>query len=212
MQGKQIRVIKKNNPDSLEYNVGDILTVDSTWYGGVNVTSPSGIPLSLDRDEYEILEAGSPETEKQAKEDEEITEKTAVNHEEKYGLHDCRIKEMKLKDNQLTLKFKTGICKVVGDDSVFVPGKVLFHDTDMDFCYIYILEDIKANGKFKGKRWELKKYIRKHKKLNLEVISVTRNQCETVISGMVWDAREFKEFFLDIYNTGGMEYIEKNVG
>ncbi|MDD6327887.1 MAG: DUF1653 domain-containing protein [Eubacteriales bacterium] len=40
----QIKIINKNNPDSLEYNIGDIFTVDSTWYGGVNVTSKTGIP------------------------------------------------------------------------------------------------------------------------------------------------------------------------
>lgn len=51
-----IRIINKNNPDSLEYNIGDIFTVESTWYGGVNVTSKTGIPLNLDANEYEIIE------------------------------------------------------------------------------------------------------------------------------------------------------------
>ena len=45
---QKIRIIKKNNEYSMEYNVGDTFTVDSTWYGGVNVTSRTGIPLSLD--------------------------------------------------------------------------------------------------------------------------------------------------------------------
>lgn len=52
---KQIRIINKNNPDSLEYNIGDVFTVDSTWYGGVNVTSKTGIPINLDTNEYEII-------------------------------------------------------------------------------------------------------------------------------------------------------------
>lgn len=56
MDKQRIRVIRKNDEYSMEYQPGDIFTVDSTWYGGVNVTSASGIPLSLDRDEYEILE------------------------------------------------------------------------------------------------------------------------------------------------------------
>lgn len=37
----------------MEYQVGDIFEVDSTWYGGANVRSVSGVPLSLDKDEYE---------------------------------------------------------------------------------------------------------------------------------------------------------------
>ena len=51
----KIKIINKNNPDSLEYNIGDIFTVDSTWYGGLNVTSKTGIPINLDTNEYEII-------------------------------------------------------------------------------------------------------------------------------------------------------------
>lgn len=57
MKTQSIRIIKKNDPFSIEYQVGDIFNIDSTWYGGVNVISASGIPLSLDRDEYEMLES-----------------------------------------------------------------------------------------------------------------------------------------------------------
>ena len=52
----KIKIINKNNPDSLEYNLGDIFTVDSKWYGGVNVTSRTGIPINLDTNEYEIID------------------------------------------------------------------------------------------------------------------------------------------------------------
>lgn len=61
MDKQQIRIVKKKDEYSLEYHIGDIYTVDSTWYGGANVTSRSGIPLSLDRDEYEIYEEKSGE-------------------------------------------------------------------------------------------------------------------------------------------------------
>lgn len=53
---KKIRIIKKNDEYSSDYQVGDVFTIDSTWYGGVNVTSKLGIPLSLDKDEYEAYE------------------------------------------------------------------------------------------------------------------------------------------------------------
>ena len=53
MSRKKIRIIKKNDEFSVEYQVGDIFEVDSTWYGGVNVRSASGVPLSLDKEEYE---------------------------------------------------------------------------------------------------------------------------------------------------------------
>ena len=39
----------------MEYQEGDIFTVESTWYGGVNVTSKTGVPISLDEVEYEVM-------------------------------------------------------------------------------------------------------------------------------------------------------------
>lgn len=61
----KIRVIKKNDEYSMDYQVGDILEVTGTWYGGINVNSRTGIPLCLDQDEYE-----------------EIVENTDLSHEE----------------------------------------------------------------------------------------------------------------------------------
>lgn len=61
MGSQKVRIIRKKDDFSLEYQTGDILTVDSAWYGGVNVTGRSGIPLSLDVEEYEpYQEEGGP--------------------------------------------------------------------------------------------------------------------------------------------------------
>lgn len=58
-KGDKIRIIKKADGYSTDYQVGDILTVDSTWYGGVNVTNKLGIPLSLGIEEYELYHDGT---------------------------------------------------------------------------------------------------------------------------------------------------------
>lgn len=51
----KVKIINKMNDWSMEYQEGDIFTVESTWYGGVNVTSKTGVPLSLDEVEYEVI-------------------------------------------------------------------------------------------------------------------------------------------------------------
>lgn len=61
MDKQKIKIIRKNDEYSAEYQIGDIFQVDSTWYGGANVTSVSGIPLSLDKDEYVLLEEAEKE-------------------------------------------------------------------------------------------------------------------------------------------------------
>ena len=66
----KIKIIKKNNDYSSEYDIGDIVTLEGTWYGGVHITGKTGVPVSLDKDEYEELEsepiASEPEEEQPA--------------------------------------------------------------------------------------------------------------------------------------------------
>lgn len=52
----KIKIIKKKMEDSIEYEIGDIFEVAGTWYGGVHIAGKSGIPVSLDREEYEEIE------------------------------------------------------------------------------------------------------------------------------------------------------------
>lgn len=51
----KIRIVNKMNDWCMDYKEGDIFTVENTWYGGVNVTSRTGVPLSIDEVEYEVI-------------------------------------------------------------------------------------------------------------------------------------------------------------
>ena len=64
MDKQRVRIVRKNDEFSAEYQVGDVFEVDSTWYGGVNVSSKTGIPLSLDKEEYEVYEEDGEEERK----------------------------------------------------------------------------------------------------------------------------------------------------
>ena len=48
----RIRIIKKNDDFTQEYEVGDIFEITGTWYGGVHISGKTGIPVSLDKEEY----------------------------------------------------------------------------------------------------------------------------------------------------------------
>lgn len=52
----RIRIIKKNDEYSREYEIGDIFEITSTWYGGVHINGKTGIPVSLDKEEYTELD------------------------------------------------------------------------------------------------------------------------------------------------------------
>lgn len=63
----RIRIIKKNDEYSSEYEVGDIFEIRGTWYGGVHIMGKSGVPVSLDKGEYQELDT---EPEPEAEEEE----------------------------------------------------------------------------------------------------------------------------------------------
>lgn len=48
----KIRIMKKNDEYTTEYEIGDIFEVTGTWYGGVHISGKTGVPVSLDKDEY----------------------------------------------------------------------------------------------------------------------------------------------------------------
>lgn len=52
----KIRIIKKNDEYTSEYAVGDIFEITGTWYGGVHIIGKTGVPVSLDREEYTELD------------------------------------------------------------------------------------------------------------------------------------------------------------
>lgn len=51
----KIKVIKKNDPCNPEYEIGDVFEVEGTWYGGVHILGKTGVPVSLDKEEYTEL-------------------------------------------------------------------------------------------------------------------------------------------------------------
>lgn len=52
----RIRIIKKNDEFSPEYEIGDIFEIEGTWYGGVHISGRIGVPVSLDKEEYTELD------------------------------------------------------------------------------------------------------------------------------------------------------------
>lgn len=69
----RIKIIKKNNEYSMEYEVGDIFEIAGTWYGGVHIAGKSGVPVSLDKDEYVELSMNTePEPENEDEDEQAI--------------------------------------------------------------------------------------------------------------------------------------------
>lgn len=75
----KVRIIKKNDEYTLEYQVGDICEVTGTWYGGVHIIGKSGVPVSLDKEEYIELDT-EPEIKEEVVENRDICVGDIVRH------------------------------------------------------------------------------------------------------------------------------------
>lgn len=77
----KIKIIKKNDEYTQEYDIDDIFETTGTWYGGVHITGKTGIPVSLDKDEYVELDVEKTKQEEMSdtviKEDEEPAKQDA---------------------------------------------------------------------------------------------------------------------------------------
>ncbi|MGN1192474.1 MAG: DUF1653 domain-containing protein [Dorea sp.] len=67
---RTIKIVKKNDEYSSEYEIGDVFSIEGTWYGGVHITGKTGIPVSLDKDEYEELPTPPVSSEPEAEQEE----------------------------------------------------------------------------------------------------------------------------------------------
>lgn len=55
----RVRIIKKNDSYTTEYEIGDVFETEGSWYGGVHIMGKSGVPVSLDKEEYTELDTES---------------------------------------------------------------------------------------------------------------------------------------------------------
>lgn len=73
----KIKVIKKNDDYTAEYDVGDVFEITGTWYGGVHINGRTGVPVSLEKEEYIEL---APEPVLEVAEDRDIRVGDIVQH------------------------------------------------------------------------------------------------------------------------------------
>ena len=55
MENYKIKIVKKNDANTSEYELGDVFEITGSWYGGVHIMGRSGVPVSLDKEEYEEI-------------------------------------------------------------------------------------------------------------------------------------------------------------
>lgn len=135
----------------------------------------------------------------------EITRKNMVDLP--YSLHDAHINKISMKDTNVMLYFDEGYYVTDNGDTVQAKGYLEFNGVDLDFCDVYIMNMDRNSSKFKGKKYSLKRFIKKHPEIDMEIIDETYGYNQSKFSGFLYKGKKIKEFMMEVYHLGDMKYI-----
>lgn len=132
-----------------------------------------------------------------------------------YSLHDAHMSGIKLKkyDKEwqtanVKINFKEGFYKPKDGDCLPIPGYLFFENVALYFSNVYIMSTSGENyGKIKGRKYSLKKFIKKYPKVDMEIIDETYGYNQSKFAGWFYDGKDIKEFILELYHTGDMKYV-----
>lgn len=140
-----------------------------------------------------------------------------------FSLHDSRIKKITIQNNTLTLKLDK-VFQYTKDKETIYSGDLIFNDSDLDECSVFILDRIVYEGDFSGKAISLKEYMNQFSNLEFEILTegyfgysttytgwflkyVVQYQREGEIKGLSADVdQEVKEAYDKFLIEGGYEF------
>ena len=120
----------------------------------------------------------------------------------KLSLHDAHITGIKIENDSLKFKFNY-IYDYSGKEEKQRKANIIFKEVDLDFCRITLLKE--KGKKVTGKAYMLEEYVKKHKHIDLEIISETYTGYDTIWTGYSY-GKKMREFFIELWNHGDMIY------
>ena len=96
-----------------------------------------------------------------------------------------------------------------GNDHL-IKGQVVIKGVDWDFAVFNIVkfQGDTNRGKYKGKRYPLKKFCRKQPHVELEIVDSYFGGYTLYLSGFLHGEKKITEWALEVYHTGDVEYKE----
>ena len=123
-----------------------------------------------------------------------------------FSLHDSKIKKITFRNNILTLHLNR-IFQYTKDGEKIYSGEVLFYDSDLDECSIFIFDRTVYEGDFSGKAISLIEYMEEYSNAEFEILIEGYFGYYTTYTGWIWiEGKEPVSAIMYIWNTGDMVY------
>ena len=105
-----------------------------------------------------------------------------------YGLHDCRIGRIEIKDGNIRLYFEDEITRIErpGVTGLDVKGGMVIEGIDPDFCEVLIQGRGGSRGGFRGERLTLPEFTEKYPGFRFEVIHEYYGWRRLQYTGWLW--------------------------
>ncbi|MGN0414858.1 MAG: hypothetical protein ACI4FX_05150 [Agathobacter sp.] len=129
-----------------------------------------------------------------------------------YGLHDVHIRKIRLQQldestGNVTFLLQNGIYSTDRNLEP-VPANLLFQRVELDFANVYVMKICGMNhGKIKGHKYSLKKFLKKYRKADIEIIDETYGYNRSKFSGYLYEGDDYLEIMIELYHVGGMYYL-----
>ncbi len=128
----------------------------------------------------------------------------------KYSLHDARVKKIKMGDNRLIFKLDAIYSYDENAGEIVNKGSIIFEKNKWDLdCEVLVFDgDLHGSkSKFKCKKYSLKKFLKKYKDFEFEIISEGYSGYNTMFRGILFleDGRHRETMFF-IWNDGDVFY------
>ena len=123
-----------------------------------------------------------------------------------FSLHDSKIRKITFRDNLLTLHLNR-IFQYTKDGEKIYSGEVLFYDSDLDECSIFIFDRTVYEGDFSGKAISLIEYMEDYSNAEFEILIEGYFGYYTTYTGWIHtEGKDPVSAIMYIRNTGDMVY------
>ena len=125
-----------------------------------------------------------------------------------YSLHDMNVIAFEIHENDLVMKSQSGMIKV-SEPCQQVDGHVEFQDMDWDFCYVYIFDETRNVGNFKGRKMMFQDFVQQYPTFSFSIIDEVYGYNKTKYWGWLTANRTTKECIVELYHKGDMFFVDE---
>ena len=123
-----------------------------------------------------------------------------------FSLHDSKIQKVDFQNNTLVLKMNHIFQYTAEGENIF-SGDIIFKDSDLDECSVFIFDKVVYEGEFSGNAISMKEYIEKYSNLEFEILTEGYFGYSTTYMGWIReDGKEPVSGMMYIWNSGDMVY------